>query len=160
MRSERSTVRGERTKCVRRDPDADNWRHGGGPRVQFECMPGDLADLVAWREAALLARDAIAAARRIQGVGAAAAADQLVRAAESISANIAEAYGRGFGKDGTRFLRVARGSATELESHLWIACETRRIPVPVAGALMSHTRRVRALLRGLIQSSAGCAPRG
>ncbi len=123
-------------------------------------MAGDLQDLIAWREAALLARDTIAAARRVQGVGAAAAADQLVRAAESVPANIAEAYGRGFGKDGARFLRVARGSATELESHLWIAGETSRMPVPVVAALMRQTRRVRALLRGLLQSTGRSAVRG
>lgn len=80
-------------------------------------MAGDLQDLVAWQEAAQLALDVISAAENIRGVGAAAAADQLVRAAESIPANIAEGYGRGFGKDGARFLRMARSSAAELENH-------------------------------------------
>ena len=131
-----------------------------GPEIEIRLVGGDLGDLIAWRRAALLAREAIEATRRMHGVGAPAAADQLVRAAESIPANIAEAYGRGLGKDGARFLRIARGSATELESHLWIAGETRRLPIDVVARLMRDTRQVRALLRGLIQSGARCAPRG
>ena len=38
---------------------------------------------------------------------------QLIRAVGSISANIDEGYGRGFGKEYPHFLRVARGSARE-----------------------------------------------
>lgn len=42
-----------------------------------------------------------------------ATAWQLVDAAGSIAANIEEGYGRGFGKDYARFLRIAAGSAKE-----------------------------------------------
>jgi four helix bundle protein len=38
---------------------------------------------------------------------------QLIRSAGSISANMEEGYGRGFGKDYARFLRIALGSARE-----------------------------------------------
>ncbi|GAB4262860.1 MAG: hypothetical protein Kow0080_00580 [Candidatus Promineifilaceae bacterium] len=40
-------------------------------------------------------------------------AGQLIRSAGSIAANIEEGYGRGFGKDYARFLRIAIGSARE-----------------------------------------------
>ena len=40
-------------------------------------------------------------------------ADQLRRAATSVAANIAEACGRFPGKERTRFMAIARGSATE-----------------------------------------------
>jgi four helix bundle protein len=103
-------------------------------------MAGDLPDLVAWGEAAALASEVVLACGRLRGAGATAAADQLARAAESIPSNIAEAYGRGFGKDGGRFLRVARGSATELESHLWIAGQTGRMPVEQAEELLGPIR--------------------
>lgn len=40
-------------------------------------------------------------------------AKQLTRSVDSISANIEEGYGRGFGKEYPQFLRIARGSARE-----------------------------------------------
>lgn len=40
-------------------------------------------------------------------------ARQLIRSCGSISANIEEGYGRGFGKEYPQFLRVSRGSARE-----------------------------------------------
>lgn len=40
-------------------------------------------------------------------------ARQLIRSVGSISANIEEGYGRGFGKEYPQYLRIARGSARE-----------------------------------------------
>ena len=40
-------------------------------------------------------------------------AGQLIRSVGSVSANIEEGYGRGFGKEYPHFLRIARGSARE-----------------------------------------------
>lgn len=38
---------------------------------------------------------------------------QLIRAVGSISANIEDGYGRGFGKEYPHYLRISRGSARE-----------------------------------------------
>lgn len=40
-------------------------------------------------------------------------ADQLIDSAGSVSANIEEGFGRGFGKDYARFLSISLGSARE-----------------------------------------------
>lgn len=44
---------------------------------------------------------------------------QLLRSSDSISANVEEGYGRGFGKDYARFLRIAIGSARETRGWYW-----------------------------------------
>jgi len=49
---------------------------------------------------------------------------QIVRAADSIGANIAEGYGRGTGPDNRRFIRTARGSLNETQH--WLRRTFRR----------------------------------
>ena len=46
---------------------------------------------------------------------------QLVRAADSIGANIAEGFGRGNGPDHMRYIRIARGSVCEVKHWLRLA---------------------------------------
>jgi len=48
-------------------------------------------------------------------------ADQMKRAAVSIMANIAEGYARNGNKEFIRFLFIAKSSAAELQSHLYVA---------------------------------------
>jgi four helix bundle protein len=50
-------------------------------------------------------------------------ADQLKRAASSVPANIAEGHGRFYFQDNVRFCYIARGSLTEVQSHLSLAKE-------------------------------------
>jgi four helix bundle protein len=61
------------------------------------------------------------ASRKLSGPGAASRADQLVRAALSVSSNIAEACGRGTVPEFRRFLQYARGSAQETLTQLRVA---------------------------------------
>ena len=44
---------------------------------------------------------------------------QLLRSSGSIAANVEEGYGRGFGKDYARFLRIVIGSARETRGWYW-----------------------------------------
>jgi four helix bundle protein len=45
--------------------------------------------------------------------------EQIVRSAGSISANVEEGFGRGFGRDNARFLKIALGSARETQGWYW-----------------------------------------
>jgi len=109
-------------------------------------------DLIAWQEAVRLAAAIIVEVPRLRGPGHHGAADQMIRAAESIPANISEGHGRGLGRDCVRFLRTARASAAELESHLHLASSSGRIPADRATRLIDHVRRVRYLIQRLLQS--------
>jgi four helix bundle protein len=115
-------------------------------------MAGDLADLIVYREASELAAAIVRVSARIRGIARANAAAQMVRAAESVPANLVEGVGRSVSRDCVRFLTIARSSARELEHHLRQARLARRIPEAEADGLVGHTRRVRFLLRRLQES--------
>ncbi|MFI5206969.1 MAG: four helix bundle protein [Gemmatimonadales bacterium] len=117
-------------------------------------MAGDFKDLIAWQEAVELVAEVVPLVKRFRGPGASDAADQALRASESIPANIAEGYGRGLGSDFARFLRIASGSATELESHLIVAAAAGRIDRERVEPVVQRARRVRALTVGLARSVA------
>jgi four helix bundle protein len=53
--------------------------------------------------------------------------DQMKRASVSIMANIAEGHGRRTGSEFANFLNIARGSAIELQSHLYVALDLEYI---------------------------------
>lgn len=112
----------------------------------------DFSNLIVWQEAAKLAAAVLEASDRLQGRLAAHAAHQMIRAADSIPANIAEGVGRGVSRDCLRFLRMARSSGQELESHLKQAWITGRLVEADAKALVSHAHRVRFLLRRFQES--------
>jgi len=48
---------------------------------------------------------------------------QIRRSANSVSSNIAEAFGRSSGKDKSNFYIYSRGSATETQHHLLYGCK-------------------------------------
>ena len=123
----------------------------GYARGELVRMGGDRGDLRVWQAAAELAAAATRATAGFRGPGSAARSDPLARAAVSIPANIAEGYGRGFGRDGARFLRIARGSAAEPERHVRVAAGAGRSRREGAEALLAAAREVRAMLGGLLR---------
>ena len=82
--------------------------------------------------------------------------DQLARAAQSVPANIAEGCGRTGDREFRRFVRVALGSASELEYHLLLARDLGLLPGPeylrVAG-LVSEVKRMLSGLAARLSSS-------
>lgn len=74
---------------------------------------------------------------------------QMRRAAVSVPSNIAEGAGRGSNKDFSRFLMIAQGSLSELETQLLIS--QRLGYIQDAEALTSLIHQVSAQLGGLIR---------
>jgi four helix bundle protein len=77
-------------------------------------------------------------------------ADQIKRSAASIPANIAEGCGRGTTRELIRFLRIARGSLSELHSHLSLAADLGYLALD--GELSEKVSRVHSMLNSLIGS--------
>lgn len=87
-------------------------------------MPSSFHRLEAYRRAAELADDMHARVLRWTRPDQANVGWQLIRAADSVGANIAEAAGRWHRADKRRFLFIARGSLYELE-HWMVTAEHR-----------------------------------
>jgi len=83
-------------------------------------------DLVAYKRAVALADQLHAVVPRWSALYQRSVGAQLLRAADSVGANIAEAFGRWHRTDQRRLLYIARGSAYETQH--WIArAETQRL---------------------------------
>ena len=78
---------------------------------------------------------------------------QIRRAAVSVPANIAEGAARGSKRELSRFLLVARGSATELDVLLQIARETGILSDQRFEHFQQTLERVFAMTSGLVRSS-------
>lgn len=76
---------------------------------------------------------------------------QMVRAADSISANIAEGYGRYFYKESKQFYFYSRGSIQETKA--WLSKCKRRgiIPVDECDSLISAAEKILAMLNAFIK---------
>lgn len=71
-------------------------------------------------------------------------AKQLIRCVGSISANIEEGYGRGYGKDYAYRLRIALGEAREAQGWYWRA--HKLIPEPVLDHRLQLLNEISAML--------------
>jgi four helix bundle protein len=85
--------------------------------------------------------------------------DQLLRAAASVPANIAEGHGRGTRKDYAHFVAIARGSLAETETFLILAVDVGLVTQleikPAADLVAEIERMINALLTRLRESKTG-----
>ena len=75
---------------------------------------------------------------------------QLRRSSLSISANIAEGYGRFYYQDNVRFCYIARGSLDETLSHLTFALEMNYIAVELYKEFETEGEEIEKMLDGYI----------
>ena len=109
--------------------------------------------LIVWKRAMALAVEVQKLAGRMRGRDRAALADQMRRAAISIPANIAEGNSRSTRADYLRFLSIAAGSLSELETHLELALQLQLLPpstlAPAQGLLEETARLLTRLMQAL-----------
>ena len=77
--------------------------------------------------------------------------DQVTRSALSVPSNIAEGYERDYRPEMVRFCRIAKGSAGELRTQLYIGIKAGFINAEDAGACIEVSREISRMLQGLIK---------
>ena len=110
-------------------------------------MASDFRQLRVYRLAAALADEIYVAVERWPNVAKISFGSQVVRSADSIAANIAEASGRHSPADRRRLLLIARGSLYETEH--WIERAESRGLLP--HATTERVDEIARLLNGLIK---------
>jgi four helix bundle protein len=110
---------------------------------------GSFRDLIAYQRAIVLADDLRAEIRTWPSLDQWTVGIQLLRAADSVGANIAEAHGRATPADQQRFLLFARGSAYETQH--WIECAFSRSLID-DDSFRARGAAVGQLLNGLMRS--------
>jgi four helix bundle protein len=110
-------------------------------------------DLVVWRKSMTLAATAYRLTQKFPTAERYRITDQLLRAAASVPANIAEGHGRGTRKDYAHFVAIARGSLAETETFLILAVDVglvTQIEIKPAADLVDEIERmINALLTRL-----------
>jgi len=76
---------------------------------------------------------------------------QMRRSCSSISANVAEGTGKLGDRELARFLRIARGSASELDSHIDLARRLGYLRYEEESALLKIVLRIQRMHFGLIR---------
>ena len=110
----------------------------------------DFRDLDVWHEARKLAAVVYRVSRKMPPEEQFGMTSQMRRAAISIPTNIAEGCGRGTQGDLQRFLEIAMGSASELESLLVIAGDLDYLSPSFAEPALEQTVRVKKMLASLL----------
>ena len=113
----------------------------------------DFKDLEVWKAARDLRKDIYALAKSLPDVERFGLASQLRRAACSVTANIAEGFGRFGYQENVQHCRQARGSVYELRDHLTTCVDEGYSPLPEARRLDRMAQRVTQLLNGYLRST-------
>ena len=109
-------------------------------------------DLEVWQMAMTLAEDCYRLTGEFPREEIYGMTTQIRRAAVSIPANIAEGYGRDQPGYFVQFLKIAQGSARELETHLILAGRLRFISEAELPPVLDTCQRISKMLRSLVRS--------
>ncbi len=113
--------------------------------------PFTFRDLLVWKKSRALAVDIYRLTDTEKLARRHAYCDQLGRAALSVPSNIAEGNDRGTNKESLRFLLIARGSLSELETQLGVGYDLGWIDEESYRLLSGQRTEVARLLGGLIR---------
>ena len=78
--------------------------------------------------------------------------DQMTRAAVSVASNIAEGAERDSKAEFIRYLHIAKGSAAELRTQIYIACRVGILSEQEQDQIADELKRISSMIHGLIKS--------
>ena len=78
--------------------------------------------------------------------------DQMTRAAVSIASNISEGAERNSVAEYIRFLHIAKGSAAELRTQVYIAQKIGVLTIEMQQELVNELKQISAMLQALVKS--------
>jgi four helix bundle protein len=113
----------------------------------------DFTDLKVWQLGRELRQQVYKLTRKFPAEEKFGLASQLQRAAISITANIAEGFGRYSYQENIQFCRTARGSAFEVRDHLIAAEDENYISASEHQIVDALARRVIQMLNGYIRAT-------
>lgn len=105
-------------------------------------------DIEAWKEARKLSADTYIVTRSKAFRGDLSLVDELRRTGVSIMSNIAEGFDAGSNRESLKFLTYALRSASELQSHLYVALDQGYLSGEVFDRLYAQARSVKNLIGG------------
>ena len=106
-------------------------------------------DLEVWKRASNLAVRVYEELKTCKDFG---LKDQMTRAAVSIASNIAEGAERDTKAEYIRYLHIAKGSAAELRTQLYIASRIQAISSNVQMELVNELKEISRMLQGIIRT--------
>ena len=110
---------------------------------------GTFEKLVVWKRSKDLA---VRICRSLRGCRDYSLRDQIQRASVSVSSNIAEGMERNTKAEYRNFLGIAKGSAGEVRTQLWILRDLEHIAHDDAYAMIAECEEISKMLHGLIRS--------
>jgi four helix bundle protein len=105
-------------------------------------------DIDAWKESRILVREIYTLMGELRDFG---FRDQIQRASVSVMSNIAEGFDRGTNKEFIHFLTIARGSATEVRSLLFVALDVGCIGQKDFDAIQNRCHDIAKMINGFIR---------
>jgi four helix bundle protein len=107
-------------------------------------------DLICWQKARYLANTIHSLTRHVEFSKDFRLCGQILDAAGSVMHNIAEGCDSGTDPEFARFLKMARRSASEIQSELYLALDRKYIADAELNAAYEQTDEVKKLINGLI----------
>ena len=109
-------------------------------------------DLIAWQKARVLTKNIYEVTQKERFERDFGLASQIQRASVSIMANIAEGFARKNPNAFYHFTSIAKSSASEVRSHLYVGLDIQYITEAEFQQLIEQTKEVERLVGGLLAS--------